>query len=94
MKAQLMMRLRRLLTEDSYAEIVIWQLPRALPGSVHEYKYRLAYVVKEVCVLRYDNESGKGDHKHVNEREMPYAFTSTRHLVEDFWRDVEEWSDG
>jgi hypothetical protein len=34
-------------------------------GSRHQYKYRLVLVVNDDCVLRYDNEAGKGDHKHV-----------------------------
>jgi hypothetical protein len=44
-----------------------------------------------VCVLRYDNEAGKGDHKHVGESETPYGFTTPAALIADFWRDVDEW---
>ena len=43
------------------------------------------------CVLRYDNEAGKGDHKHIGEDEMPYIFTSPEKLIDDFWNDVEKW---
>jgi hypothetical protein len=49
-------------------------------------------VVDEVCVLRFDNESGKGDHKHVGTREVPYAFTSLAQLVADFWNEIDNWS--
>jgi hypothetical protein len=45
-----------------------------------------------VCVLRYDNEAGKGDHRHVRNVEEPYAFTDAETLLADFWRDVEIWS--
>jgi tRNA (Thr-GGU) A37 N-methylase len=38
--------------------------PQAVPPSTHAFKYRLAYVVGGECVLRYDNERGKGDHRH------------------------------
>ena len=41
--------------------------------------------------LRYDNEAGKGDHKHVGEREVPYCFTDLATLQADFWKDVETW---
>lgn len=41
------------------------------------------------CVLRYDNEAGKGDHKHLNGREFAYRFTSVQTLLIDFWRDVD-----
>ena len=62
------------------------------PGSPHRYKYRLAYVVGGECVLRYDNESGKGDHRHVGGREARYAFTDVDRLLADFRRDMERWN--
>ena len=43
------------------------------------------------CVLRYDNEAGKGDHKHIGEDEIPYIFTTPKALLEDFWNDVDNW---
>jgi hypothetical protein len=49
-----------------------------------------ALVVDGVCVLRYDNEAGKGDHRHVGRREQAYDFTGPDRLLADFWRDVEE----
>lgn len=39
-------------------------------------------------MLRYDNEAGKGDHKHLGEREVPYTFTTLDQLVDDFLADV------
>jgi len=48
----------------------------------------LAYVVRGVCVVRYDNETGKGDHRHVGKRERAYEFTSLEKLQSDFWADV------
>lgn len=72
-------------------DTVIWQVPAPLPGSPHPYKYRLAYVVAGQCVLRYDNEAGKGDHKHVGETEVPYRFVDTDTLVDDFLRDIDQW---
>jgi hypothetical protein len=84
-----MIQKRRIkLSDTSFAEVVIWQVPQPVHGSVHGYKYRLACVVDEVCVLRYDNEAGKGDHRHFGEREASYAFTTLEQLVEDFWADV------
>jgi hypothetical protein len=59
-----------------------------VPGSRHSFKYRLALVIDEVCVLRYDNESGKGDHKHLGADEVVYRFTALDQLVDDFWADV------
>jgi hypothetical protein len=36
------------------------------------------------CVLRYANEAGKGDHKHVDGTEVPYRFTDLDRLQTDF----------
>jgi hypothetical protein len=51
-------------------------------------------VVAGVCVLRYDNEAGKGDHRHVGGVEAEYRFTSPEELLADFWRDVDQWRPG
>lgn len=66
MKATLLLRNRIELSDDCFVELVVWQLPRTLPGSVHSFKYRLALVSDQICVLRYDNEAGKGDHRHID----------------------------
>jgi len=89
--ARLLLRERRIIAEDRFAEIVIWELPRPVRGSQHRFKYRLAFVVNEVCVLRFDNETGKGDHKHVREVEVPYRFTTVAQLVTDFWDEIDRW---
>jgi len=78
----------RIALSGGFVEAVIWRVPALLPGSAHPFKYRLAYVVNDVCVLRYDNEAGKGDHKHMNGREVDYVFTTLDRLVDDFWADV------
>ena len=93
MKAQLLLRERYALGADRFAEIVVWQLPRSLPGSAHRFKYRLAFVVDLECVLRFDNEAGQGDHKHVGARQVAYAFTSVDQLMTDFWSEIETWSE-
>ena len=91
MKATLFLRERRVVSENAFVELVVWQVPSPVPGSAHSFKYRLAFVVNGVCVLRYDNEAGKGDHKHVGEEQMPYLFTTPAQLLEDFWNDVDHW---
>ncbi len=89
-KAELLMRERRVL-EVGFIEVVVWRLPEPLSGSTHSLKYRLAYVVDSECVLRYDNEAGKGDHRHMGIEEMPYGFVSVDQLLEDFLTDVAKW---
>ena len=83
---------RHVLDARSFVEIVVRRLPRPARGSLHRFKYRLALVVDGGCVLRYDNEAGKGDHRHVRESEEPYSFADPGTLLADFWREVEEWS--
>jgi len=94
MKAEPLIDERHVLDADTFVEIVVWRLPRPAPGSAHRFKYRLALVHKEVCVLRYDNEAGKGDHRHVGDIERRYTFTDADRLLSDFWRDVERWRQG
>ena len=90
MQAELLMRERRVL-EAGFIEVVVWRLQEPLSGSAHNLKYRLAYVVGSQCVLRYDNEAGKGDHRHMGTQEMPYVFVSVDRLLDEFLADVATW---
>jgi len=91
MNAKLMLNERHILSENVFVEMVVWIVPSPISGSHHGFKYRLALVVDGNCVLRYDNEAGKGDHKHMGEDEIPYVFTTPKALIEDFWNDVDNW---
>jgi hypothetical protein len=82
---------RLVLDEKSFVELVVWRLDQPVPGCRHKLKYRLAYVVESACVVRYDNESGKGDHRHFGGREASYEFRSLDALQADFWADVARW---
>lgn len=93
MKARELFNRRVPVAEQAFAELVLWELPEPLSGSKHAYKYRLAFVVEGACVLRYDNEVGKGDHKHLDAQEMKYRFVSVDKLVADFFEDVKRWRD-
>ena len=90
MRAELLLNERHVLSESAFAELVVWRVPAPVRGSRHEYRYRLALVVDGNCVLRYDNEAGKGDHRHVGDKEQEYRFKSAEQLLADFWTDVEE----
>jgi hypothetical protein len=91
MNAVLLLEERRDLAEGRFIELVVWQVPSPVRASRHRYKYRLAFVVNGVCVLRYDNEAGRGDHRHVGAVESPYAFTTPEQLYADFMADVTNW---
>ena len=90
MPAEPLLDERHVLSEVAFAELVVWRVPAPVRGSAHEYRYRLALVVDGKCVLRYDNEPGKGDHRHIGDAEERYRFKSAEQLLADFWADVEE----
>jgi hypothetical protein len=91
MSAVLLARAKEIRDDGSIIEIVIWQLPEPLPPSVHSYKYRLYFGEGSVSRVRYDNERGKGDHRHIGDDEHDYVFISIEQLLEDFRFDVEHW---
>jgi len=92
MKAAALVRTRLVYSDVSFAELVLWELPQPLAGSAHKFKNRLAYVVRGVCVVRYDNEAGKGDHRHVDGTERAYAFTDPDDLIAAFQADIARWN--
>ena len=70
-------------------EMVIWQVPKTTPDRPHGIKYRLYYGSADgKCIVRYDNELGKGDHRHYGEREAVYRFANVETLMSDFLADV------
>lgn len=92
MKAVALLRRRVVLAVDAFAEVAVWRVPETVPPSTHAFKYRLAYVVRSECVVRYDNERGKGDHRHVGAMEWPYVFSTPDQLVSDFNADIARWN--
>ena len=92
MKAVQLLRTHVALSASAFAELVLWQLPKPVAGSAHSFKYRLAYVVNGVRVLRYDNEVGKGDHRHFGGKESLYKFSTPEQLIADFQRDIARWN--
>lgn len=93
MKAKLIFEDFKDIESGGFVEMVVWAVPCPVPGSVHCFKYRFAYVREGHCVLRYDNEAGKGDHKHIGKREVPYEFVSVPRLLDDFLTDVNNWQE-
>jgi hypothetical protein len=49
-------------------------------------------MVNGVCVLRYDNEAGKGDHRHFGAVESDYTFNTADTLMADFFNDIKRWN--
>ena len=78
------------LPDGAIVEMTIWQVPDPVPGSLHGLKYRLFYGYPGQRVIGYDNERGKGDHRHIENREELYAFTTVEALIADFLADVKK----
>ncbi|WP_145561129.1 toxin-antitoxin system TumE family protein [Yersinia mollaretii] len=91
MPAKLVYRDKINIGPNEFVQFVIWEVDPSVAASHHAYKYRLAYVVDEICVIRYDNEAGKGDHKHIGAIEIKTTFTSVAKLLTDFWADIEKY---
>lgn len=70
--------------------MIVWRVPTPIPPNGHLFKYRLVFVLDGERAVGYDNERGKGDHKHIGKKEMPYLFVDEEQLLFDFWQDVKE----
>ena len=62
----------------------IWRVITPVPPPVHSLKYSLFNGYPGVREVGYDNERGKGDHKHIGEVESAYRFEGPEALIEDF----------
>jgi len=92
MRATRRYRYKRTYPDGAVLEMVVWRLPQRSADRPHGLKYRLHYGSADGRVtIRYDNETGKGDHKHVRGKEMKYSFVSVDKLVADFFEDVKRW---
>lgn len=86
--AELIFHSKRVYDDGAIVELKIWALPGPVLGSAHRLKYSLYYGQGGVRLVGYDNERGKGDHRHYEGREAPYPFTTVERLVADFETDV------
>jgi hypothetical protein len=89
-KAKLVYHVREYLTEDSFQEIKIWQVPRS-QGRPYGIKYSFVYIVEGERVIGYDNYEQKGDHRHFGGKETPYKLVSLEKLWKDFKKDIDRF---
>lgn len=89
MKAELLHHTKKVNPVGDIIEVTIWKVPvsKDKPFSV---KYSLVFIRDGKRVIGYDNSEGKGDHKHIGDKELPYKFTTVRKLFDDFYRDLME----
>src|ERR1700683_1693983 len=86
-RAELLFHQRIDYDDGGIVEMVLWRVPSPVTPSAHDLKYSLFYGRPGVREVGYDNERGKGDHRHFRGGEADYAFTTVEQLMEDFWSD-------
>jgi hypothetical protein len=91
MKATRIFYDKAVLPDGFIVEMVIWQLPTSSAERPHGLKYRLYFGRNGQRMVGYDNERGKGDHKHILDVEKSYKFTTAEKLVADFLSDIERF---
>lgn len=92
MKATLVARTKEIRDDGTVVEVVIWEPAEPIPPCTHPFKYRPYFGQPDQERVRYDNERGTGDHRHVGGEELSYAFVSLEQLLDDFERDIADWS--
>ena len=75
-------------TEDGgTVQMVVYQVEAGMKYT-DGVRYRLFYVRDRRVIVGYDNHYPKGHHRHVGDRQEPYAFSSMERLVADFLAEV------
>lgn len=75
--------------DGAVVEMKIWKIPIRAAERPHGLKYSLYYGKGGHRIVGYDNESGKGDHRHLRNKELHYQFVDVETLIADFLRDVQ-----
>ena len=88
MTARSILNRKRYFNDGAILQIRLWLLSEPILGSSHRFKYSLFYGYPGRRVVAYDNERGKGDHRHLSDLEEAYLFTSMDQLLRDFDADV------
>jgi hypothetical protein len=88
MKAILAFHDKQVLPDGAIVEMTIWEVASPGVGSAHKLKYSLFYGVNGKRLIGYDNERGKGDHRHIEDRQERYVFKTVELLMADFLADV------
>ena len=84
MQTQLITKFKNVTPDGGVIELVVWKVPTPVPPTEHGYKYRAVYALNGERIVGFDNERGKGDHRHMDGKQLPYTFAGVDQLVEDF----------
>lgn len=87
-KAVLLLSRKTLYDDGSIIQVRVWSVAAPVPPSEHGYKCSLFYGRAGERIVGYDNEKGKGDHKHIQGRETSVRFETMDQLIDQFFADV------
>ena len=87
-KAELLFHQRIVYDDGAIIEMKLWHIPSPLPPAAHNSKYSLFYSRPGVREIGYDNERGKGNHRHFRDVATAYKFDTVTRLIADFLSDV------
>lgn len=82
------------LASGAIVQVRVWRLPASDEERPHGLEYSLFYGQHGERIVAYDNEAGKGDHRHYRTVEENYIFTTLEQLIRDFERDVRREVEG
>jgi len=87
--SELIFHEKRILSEKELVEMKIWRVPKSedFPDRV---KYSFVYVKNKERILGYDNERGKGHHRHYKNEETKIDFKDPETLLNQFKEEIEE----
>jgi hypothetical protein len=86
--AEKILDIRNRFDDGTLLVIRVWLVSEPVPPSEHRFKYSFFYGRRGERLVLYDNERGKGDHKHIREVESVYLFESIEKLTADFMASV------
>jgi hypothetical protein len=87
--ADLVLNEKTVFEDGSILQVRIWFVPTSVPPTRHRYKYSLFYRRPGERIVGFDNERGKGDHKHVLGVKTQFRFVSIAQLLTEFRTEVE-----
>lgn len=84
MKAELIIDFKDVTADGAIIQMAVWKVSTPVPPTTHGFKYRLVYSTGGMRIVGFDNERGKGDHRHLDGKESIYESVDLDQLIEDF----------
>ncbi len=83
-KAELILDFKYVEADGSIIQTTVWKISTPVPPTTHGFKYRRVYSAGGMQIVGFDNERGKGDHRHSDGKESICEFFDLNQLIEGF----------